>query len=81
MSLPDHDGFTVYDRLRDKPAALDCPIIFLTAAGDIDSSPAGFEQGAVDYIIKPFHIKELLARVKVHLARGRGAQGPTCPAR
>jgi len=70
IGLPDHDGFTVYARLREKPAALDCPIIFLTAAGDIDSRLHGFEQGAVDYIVKPFHIKELLARLKVHLHEG-----------
>ena len=70
IGLPDHDGFTICARLREKPAALDCPIIFLTAAGDIDSRLHGFEQGAVDYIVKPFHIKELLARLKVHLHEG-----------
>jgi DNA-binding response OmpR family regulator len=67
IGLPDEDGFTVCARLREKPAALACPVIFLTAAGDIDSRLHGFEQGAVDYIVKPFHIKELLARIKVHL--------------
>ncbi|HMK92724.1 MAG TPA: response regulator transcription factor [Thermoleophilia bacterium] len=67
IGLPDEDGFTVYNKLREKPVGLDCPIIFLTALGDIDSRLHGFEQGAVDYIVKPFHIKELLARVKVHL--------------
>jgi DNA-binding response OmpR family regulator len=67
IGLPDHDGFTVYARLREKPVALDCPIIFLTAAADIDSRLHGFEQGAVDYVVKPFHMKELIARVKVHL--------------
>ena len=70
IGLPDYDGFTVCTKLREKPAALDCPIIFLTAAGDIDSRLQGFEKGAVDYITKPFHIKELLARVKVHLHEG-----------
>jgi len=67
IGLPDEDGFTVYKRLREKPIALDCPIIFLTAQGDIDSRLHGFQQGAVDYVVKPFHIKELIARVKVHL--------------
>ena len=74
VGLPDSDGFTVCARLREKPAALDCPIIFLTAAGDIDSRLHGFEQGAVDYIVKPFHIKELLARLKVHLHEGEEAK-------
>jgi len=67
IGLPDYDGFTVYQRLRERPAALDCPIIFLTAQGDISSRLLGFQQGAVDYIVKPFHVRELLARVKVHL--------------
>jgi DNA-binding response OmpR family regulator len=67
IGLPDGDGFTVYERLREKPIALGCPIIFLTAKGDIDSRLHGFRQGAVDYVVKPFHIKELIARVKVHL--------------
>jgi DNA-binding response OmpR family regulator len=67
IGLPDEDGFTVYKRLREKPIALACPIIFLTAMGDIDSRLQGFQQGAVDYVVKPFHIKELIARVKVHL--------------
>ena len=52
-----------------------CPIIFLTAAGDIDSRLHGFEQGAVDYIVKPFHIKELLARIKVHLHEDEQPKG------
>jgi two-component system, NtrC family, sensor kinase len=67
IGLPDDDGFSVYNRLRAKPASLACPIIFLTAQGDIDSRLHGFKQGAVDYITKPFHVRELLARVKVHL--------------
>jgi len=67
IALPDGDGFTVYERLRAKPVGLDCPIIFLTARGDIDSRLHGFEQGAVDYVVKPFHVRELIARVKVHL--------------
>ena len=79
IGLPDADGFTVYRRLREKPAALECPIIFLTAQADIDSRLHGFEQGAVDYIVKPFHIRELIARVNVHLQRREkvGEAGPS----
>ena len=58
-----------------KAGGLICPIIFLTAAGDIDSRLHGFEQGAVDYIVKPFHIKELLARIKVHLHEDEQPKG------
>ncbi len=67
IMMPDMDGFTVYERLRDRPANLTCPIIFLTARREIDDKLHGFEQGAVDYVTKPFHMKELIARVKVHL--------------
>jgi DNA-binding response OmpR family regulator len=67
VMMPRQDGFAVYERLRAKPVGLTCPIIFLTAKSDIDDKLLGFEKGAADYITKPFHIKELLARVKVHL--------------
>ena len=67
IMMPDMDGFTVYERLRAKPIDLKSPIIFLTARRQIDDKLLGFETGAADYITKPFHIKELLARVKVHL--------------
>jgi DNA-binding response OmpR family regulator len=74
IMMPHQDGFTVYGRLREKPCALNCPIIFLTAKREIGDKLLGFEKGAVDYVTKPFHIKELLARVKVHL--GELAPGP-----
>ena len=67
IMMPDVDGFTVYERLRAKPAALHSPIIFLTARREIDAKLTGFRKGAVDYVTKPFHIRELLARVQVHL--------------
>ena len=72
IMMPDADGFTVYGRLRDHPVGLKSPIIFLTARREISDKLLGFEKGAADYITKPFHIKELLARVKVHL----GELGP-----
>jgi DNA-binding response OmpR family regulator len=72
IMMPDMDGFTVYERLRARPVDLKSPIIFLTARREINDKLLGFEKGAVDYITKPFHIKELLARVKVHL----GELGP-----
>ena len=75
IMMPDMDGFTVYERLRDRPAGLTCPIIFLTARREMDDKLHGFEQGAVDYITKPFHMKELLARVKVHLGELQPLKG------
>jgi len=70
IMMPDMDGFTVYERLRARPVDLRSPIIFLTARREINDKLLGFEKGAADYITKPFHIKELLARVKVHLHEG-----------
>jgi DNA-binding response OmpR family regulator len=75
VMMPMADGFVVYKRLREKPAELRCPIIFLTARREIDDKLQGFEQGAADYITKPFHIRELLARVKVHLGDLGPAKG------
>jgi DNA-binding response OmpR family regulator len=72
IMMPGMDGFAVYERLRAKPIDLKSPIIFLTARREIDDKLLGFEKGAADYVTKPFHIKELLARVKVHL----GELGP-----
>lgn len=67
IMMPRQDGFTVFQRLRERPCSLDCPIIFLTARREINDKLLGFETGAVDYVTKPFHIKELVARCKVHL--------------
>ncbi len=75
IMMPEMDGFSVYDRLRERPAGLTCPIIFLTARREIADKLHGFEQGAVDYITKPFHMKELLARVKVHLGEAQPPKG------
>jgi two-component system, OmpR family, response regulator len=77
VMMPDADGFAVYERLRDRPAELKCPILFLTARREINDKLLGFEKGAADYITKPFHIKELLARVKVHLGELGPPKGDT----
>ncbi len=67
VMMPDADGFTVCERLRAKPVSLKSPVIFLTARRELDSKLIGFRKGAVDYITKPFHVRELLARIRVHL--------------
>jgi two-component system, OmpR family, response regulator MprA len=66
VMLPELDGFAVAERLR---AALDVPIIMLTARGEIADRVAGLEHGADDYLVKPFAFEELLARVRAHLRR------------
>ncbi len=67
IMMPGVDGFEVCRQLKDSPRWRDVPIIFLTARVDSDSIAKGFEQGGVDYIIKPFQANELLARVKNHI--------------
>jgi DNA-binding response OmpR family regulator/anti-anti-sigma regulatory factor len=61
------DGFEVMRRLRANPATFDIPVIFMTALADTDSKLAGMRLGAVDYITKPLHSEDVLARVQVHL--------------
>ncbi len=67
VMMPGMDGYEVCERMHNDPRFLDIPIIFLTAKADIDSIAKGFAVGGVDYIVKPFHADELLARVKTHL--------------
>ena len=67
IMMPGIDGFGVCQMLKGAPRTQDIPIIFLTAKVDIDSIAKGFALGAVDYITKPFHAEELLARVRTHL--------------
>lgn len=67
IMMPGMDGFAVCQMLQNDPRTQDIPIIFLTAKADVDCIAKGFTLGAVDYITKPFHGEELLARVRTHL--------------
>jgi len=67
VMMPDMDGFAVCEQLRKNSANKDIPLIFLTAKNLSESIVKGFELGAMDYVTKPFHGAELLARVKTHL--------------
>lgn len=67
IMMPQMDGFDVCRQLKREPRTQDIPIIFLTAKVDIDSISKGFALGGLDYITKPFHSSELLARVKTHV--------------
>ncbi len=68
VMMPGMDGYEVCARLKADPVTADIPVIFLTAMTDIADKARGFEMGAVDYIIKPFAIAEVTARVDVHLS-------------
>lgn len=67
VRMPVMDGFATCRLLKANPITQLIPVIFLTAADALDERLEGFSLGAVDYIGKPFHEAEVLARVGVHL--------------
>jgi DNA-binding response OmpR family regulator len=69
IMLPGVDGFTIAQTLRAKKQTV--PILMLTARDGIDDRVKGLELGADDYLIKPFHLKELRARVRALLRRSQ----------
>lgn len=66
VNMPDGDGLTVCQKIRDY---VSCPIVFLTARIEDSDKISGFASGGDDYIIKPFSIDELGARVAAHIRR------------
>ncbi len=69
--MPEMDGFATCQALKSDPATEPIPVIFMTALTDTVDKVRGFELGAVDYITKPFHREEVLARIATHLALRR----------
>jgi two-component system cell cycle response regulator len=67
VMMPEMNGLEVCALLKQKPAAVDIPIIFLTASQNMEHLVGAFEYGAVDYITKPFNTTELLTRIHTHL--------------
>jgi DNA-binding response OmpR family regulator len=65
LMLPGRDGLEVLDALRRSRPEI--PVIVLTARGEIEDRVAGLDAGAVDYLVKPFSLTELLARVRAQL--------------
>jgi two-component system alkaline phosphatase synthesis response regulator PhoP len=68
VMLPRKSGFEVCRELRVKQACT--PILMLTARGQIEDKVVGLKLGADDYLVKPFHMSELVARVEALLRRG-----------
>ena len=68
VNMPEGDGLSVCKKIRDH---VSCPILFLTARIEDSDKIAGFATGGDDYIIKPFSIDELGARVSAHIRRDR----------
>ncbi len=71
LMLPGADGFEVCRRIRATPELAAIPVIMLTARGDDVDKIVGLELGADDYLAKPFNPRELLARIRAVLRRGR----------
>jgi sigma-B regulation protein RsbU (phosphoserine phosphatase) len=67
IRMPDLDGYQVCERLKAEARTKDIPIIFISALDDVQDKVKAFTVGGVDYITKPFHIEEVLARVETHL--------------
>lgn len=67
VMLPGKNGFEILKSIRNEK--IKTPVIMLTAKSEIEDKLQGLEHGADDYITKPFHTRELLARIKVILKR------------
>ena len=74
ISMPGMEGLTVCRTIRDH---VTCPILFLTARIESADQIVGFQAGADDYIVKPFDLDELAARVAAHLRREQRHNGPS----
>ena len=71
VMMPKMDGFAVLARLREEGIA--APVLFLTARDTVEDRVHGLDLGASDYLVKPFSMEELLARVRALLRQGSGA--------
>lgn len=64
--MPGMDGFEVCQKLKANPKTKDIPVLFMTGLTDIADKIKGFELGGVDYVTKPIHKEEVVARIKTH---------------
>jgi two-component system OmpR family response regulator len=67
IMLPDSDGFEVLRRIRGQ--GIGCPVLFLTARDGVADRVAGLSAGADDYVVKPFSVEEVIARIRAVLRR------------
>ncbi|GAB3728382.1 response regulator transcription factor [Amycolatopsis oliviviridis] len=72
LMLPGIDGFTVLDKLRESGKAV--PVVFLTAKDATADRVAGLTRGGDDYLVKPFSVEELMARLRAVLRRSHTGQ-------
>ncbi|MCP4153866.1 MAG: hybrid sensor histidine kinase/response regulator [bacterium] len=74
VMMPGMSGFEVCKKIKENAATVDIPVIFLTIRSEVEDILKGFEQGAADYVTKPFNISELLARIQTHLELRRSKE-------
>jgi signal transduction histidine kinase len=67
VAMPEMDGYELCRALRAQERTSHIPILLVTARSDVSHVVEGFQAGANDYLVKPFHATELLARVEVHV--------------
>jgi len=67
VMMPEINGFTLCKMIKNSASLKDIPIIFVTAAAEVDYMQEGFKLGAVDYVTKPYNAIELRVRVQNHL--------------
>jgi DNA-binding response OmpR family regulator len=79
IMLPDSDGLDICKGIRKDPELAATPVIFLTARASETDRIVGLEIGANDYVVKPFFVRELIARIKLQFRGTAGAQN--APAR
>ncbi|MGL5197147.1 MAG: CHASE2 domain-containing protein [Chroococcales cyanobacterium] len=81
VMMPRMTGYEVCEKIRQKFAAIDLPIVMLTAKNQVSDLVEGFSAGANDYLMKPFNKNELLTRIKTHirLAKINAAYGRFVP--
>lgn len=68
IKMPDMDGYTVCQCLKDNEKTRDIPVIFLSALNEVIDKVKAFEVGGVDYITKPFQFEEVVARIENQIA-------------
>jgi signal transduction histidine kinase len=66
--MPGMGGFEACRRMKALPETKDIPVIFMTALSDLSDMMTAYSVGGVDYVTKPFHVEEVLARVNAHLS-------------
>jgi two-component system phosphate regulon response regulator PhoB len=80
IMLPDSDGLEICKGIRAHPELAHIPLIFLTARASETDRIVGLELGANDYIVKPFFVRELIARIKIHFREQTPTQTKTLKA-